>query len=332
MNKKNVVILGGAGFIGSHLCDRLVTEDVNIVCVDNFITSSEQNIEHLLRLPNFKFIRHDINEPLVLEKFPELKNLQLDVFGVQEIYNLACPTSVKNFDKYKEQTMLTNSVGLKNALDLAVKYKAKFLQASSSVVYGISEKPDYVVEKFHGPSDQLDPRACYDEGKRFAETMCEVYREKLGIDTKIVRIFRTYGPRMLLNDGQMIPDFILSAIEGRDIVIFGDKKFRTSLCYVSDIVEGLINIMDLAMIGAVNLGSPEIVTLTKVAELINKIVATKSKIIYEDRLLFMRELAFPNIQKAKDELGWIPLITLEDGLRRTIEYTKAHKPLVGFGG
>ncbi|MFH0814970.1 MAG: NAD-dependent epimerase/dehydratase family protein [Candidatus Falkowbacteria bacterium] len=332
MNKKNIVIFGGAGFIGSHLCDRLVTEDVNIICVDNFITSSEQNIEHLLRLPNFKFIRHDIVEPLELEKLPELKTLQLDVFGVQEVYNLACPTSVKNFDKYKEQTILANSVGLKNALDLAVKYKAKFLQASSSVVYGISEKPDYVVEKFRGPSDQLDPRACYDEGKRFAETMCDVYREKIGVDAKIVRIFRTYGPRMPLNDGQMIPDFILSAIENKDIAIFGDKKFRTSLCYVSDIVEGLINIMDLAISGAVNLGSPEVVTLTKVAELIKKITEATSKIVYEERLLFMRELAFPNIQKAKDELGWIPLITLEDGLRRTIEYTKARKPLVGFGG
>jgi UDP-glucuronate decarboxylase len=331
MNKKNILVLGGAGFIGSHLCDRLVNEDVNVICVDNFITSSEQNIGHLLRLPNFKFVRQDINEPLDLEARQDLADLQLNVFGIQEIYNLACPTSVKKFNDFKEETVKTNSLGMKTALDLAVKYKAKFLQASSSVVYGISERPEYVEETFLGALNQLDARACYDEGKRFAETMCEVYREKYNVPTKIVRIFRTYGPRMPLDDGQMIPDFIASALEAKQMVIFGNKKFRTSLCYVSDVVEAMVNIMDAAFVGVMNIGSPEVVTLTKVAEMIQKIAETKVEIAYEEKLLFMRELAFPNIKKAKEEIGWLPLVSLEDGLRRTIEYTKAHRPLVEFG-
>ena len=179
--------------------------------------------------------------------------------------------------------------------------------------------------------NQLDARACYDEGKLFAETMCEVYREKYNVPTKIVRIFRTYGPRMPLDDGQMIPDFIASALEAKQMVIFGNKKFRTSLCYVSDVVEAMVNIMDAAFVGVMNIGSPEVVTLTKVAEMIQKIAETKVEIAYEEKLLFMRELAFPNIKKAKEEIGWLPLVSLEDGLRRTIEYTKAHRPLVEFG-
>jgi UDP-glucuronate decarboxylase len=256
--------------------------------------------------------------------------LQLNVFGIQEVYNLACPTSVKNFDKLKEETIAANSVGMKNALDIAVKYKAKFLQASSSVVYGISEDPDYVEESYVGRIDQLDQRACYDEGKRFAETICNVCREKYGVEIKIARIFRTYGPRMPLNDGQMIPDFISSALDGGQMVIYGTKKFRTSLCYVSDIVEGLVGLMESPFAGVINIGAAEVVTLTNVAEMIQKIVGVKSKIVYDEKLLFMRELAFPNIKKIKEEIGWLPLVSLEDGLRRTVEYARAHKPLVEF--
>jgi len=333
MQKKNILVLGGAGFIGSNLCERLVAENVNVICVDNFITSQEQNINHLLKQPNFEFLKHDINESLDLEKARELKNFQLPVFGIQEVYNLACPTTVQHFEKLKLETIRANSMGMYNSLELAVKYKSKFLQASSSVVYGEADKAEkYVEEKFQGPLNQLDPRACYDEGKRFAETMVEVYKGRNKLDVKIARIFRTYGPKMPLGDGQMIPDFILNSLEGKDMEIFGDTKFKTTLCYVTDIVEALIKLMDSDVSEPINLGGTEILTWKQIAEKTKEITGSKSKVTHHDEKLFMRELPFPNIQKAKDELGWIPLIGLADGLKKTIDYMQAHKSLVGFSG
>ncbi len=324
-----MLVLGGAGFLGAHLCERLL-QDSNVICVDNFSSSSENNINHLLRASNFKFVRTDISEPIDLESNKDLAAFQLNVFGIKEIYNMACPMSVKNFEKFKKQTILANTTGLINSLELAVKYQAKFLQASSSVVYGQTEKDSFVKEDYRGINDMLDPRACYDQGKRYAETIVQVYREVHKIDTRIVRIFRTYGPRMLLDDGQMIPDFILNALEDKDLTVYGTKEFRTSLCYVSDVIEACINVMNAPIVDPVNVGSSDVYKLTDVIDKIIELTGSKSKVKFEKEKLFMRELALPDITKIREAIGWIPVITLEDGLRKTIDFTKAHKDLLNF--
>ncbi len=333
---KNILVLGGAGFIGSHLCDRLVNSGQNVICVDNFVSSNQENINHLLQEFNFELIKHDLAEPLDnLEELEDVSKFQINVYGIQEIYNLACPTSVKNFEKHKIQTIEANSVVMKNSLDLAVKYKAKFMQFSSSVVYGdvpksTLNKPIYVEEKYRGAMDHLEPRSCYDQGKKYAETIVDVYHDQFNIDTKVVRIFRTYGPRMLLQDGQMIPDFIVNALENKNLEIFGDEKFITSLCYVSDIVEGVIKLMDSPMNEPVNMGGTQVHKLMDVSNEIVKLTESSSSVKFKERLLFMRELGYPDISKIKKAIGWFPIVSLEDGLKRTIEFTKASKSLVRF--
>jgi UDP-glucuronate decarboxylase len=328
---KIVAVFGGAGFIGSHLCERLLETGCNVICVDNFSSSGQNNISHLLRLPNFEFIRHDITEPIDFEAIEDLHKFQVNVFGISEVYNLAVPTSIKNFEKFKMQTCLANFLGTKNTLDLAVKYKAKYMQFSSQVVYGNFEKGDYVEENFvEGINNQLDPRACYDEGKRYAETLVDVYRETHNLDTKILRIFRTYGPRMLLDDGQMIPDFIVNALDAKTLMIHGDESFRTSLVYVSDVVEAALKLIDTDSHGPFNVGNPEIHQIINVAKKVVEMTGSASTIEYGEKLLFLREGAFPNISKIKDEIGWFPLVTLEEGLQKTIEYTQAHKDLLVF--
>lgn len=327
--RKNVLVIGGAGFIGSHLCERLL-HDSNVICLDNFISSGEGNINHLLKSPNFKFVRADINEKIDLESIKELELFQIKVFGIKEVYNLACPTSVKNFVKVKKETVLSNTVGLINALELAVKYQAKFLQASSSVVYGAVERGVFVKEDYRGLTDMLDSRACYDEGKRYAESVVRTYQEVHNLDARIIRIFRTYGPRMLLQDGQMLPDFILNALENKDLTIHGNKDFQTSLCFVSDVVEACVKIMDSAVTDPVNVGSTDVYVLADVAEKIIEMIGSKSKVKFEKAQLFMRELALPDITKLRDAIGWLPIVTLEEGLRKTIDYTKAHKNLLTF--
>jgi len=270
-----------------------------------------------------------------LEELEDVAKFQINVYGIQEIYNLACPTSVKNFEKHKIPTIEANSVVMKNALDLAVKYKSKFMQFSSSVVYGdvpksTLNKPIYVEEDYRGQMDHLEPRSCYDQGKKYAETIVDVYHDQFNIDTKIVRIFRTYGPRMLLQDGQMIPDFIVNALENKNLEIFGDEKFITSLCYVSDIVEGVIKLMDSPINEAVNMGGTQVHKLYDVANKIIELTESSSSVKFKDRLLFMRELGYPDISKIKKAIGWFPIVSLEDGLKRTIEFTKASKSLVRF--
>lgn len=327
-SQKNILVLGGAGFLGGHLCERLLLSGANVICIDNFSTSGENNINHLLRQPRFEFIKHDLAEKIDLESIPDLAKFKVNVFGIQEIYNLACPTSVKNFEKLKKETVLANSTVLINGLELAVKYKAKFMHFSSSVVYGEVKRGKYIAEDYRGVSDMLDPRACYDEGKRYAESIVETYREKHKLDTKIVRVFRTYGPRMLLNDGQMIPDFIVNALDNKDLVIFGTNKFQTSLCYASDIIEGCIKLMDSGVSDPVNFGNPEVYKIEDVAEKIIELTGSTSKIVFDEAKLFMRELALPDISKAKEAIGWFPIVSLEEGLKKTIDYTRAHKDLL----
>ncbi|MDD4994877.1 MAG: GDP-mannose 4,6-dehydratase [Patescibacteria group bacterium] len=329
--KKNVLVTGGAGFIGSHLCESLLDE-AKVICIDNFVTSSESNIDRLMQNPDFEFLRLDTNEPFDLESFPELERFKLRFQGIQEVYHLACPTSAKRFDEFKLQTALSNSVGTRHALDIAVKYKAKFLFTSSSVIYG-GRKEEHLSfrEDEIGGVSTISPRACYDEGKRFAEAMVATYSQVFGIDAKIARIFRTYGPRMKLFDGQMIPDFITDALDGKELVIYGDESFKTSLCFVSDIVDGLKRLMQApADIGPVNLGSDQDFLLADVAKKIIAMVNSSSEIKHEPPLLFMTELGLPDITKAKERLDWIPLVRLEEGLQKTIDFSRVQKGLVGI--
>jgi len=314
-------VTGGAGFIGSHLCEKLL-EDSRVICIDNFLTSDVSNIETILKNPDFEFIKHDINEPVDFEKFPELARWQVGVKGVAEIYHLACPTSAKKFDSLRIQTLLANSVGMRNALDLAVAFKAKFLQASTSVVYGPrpSDNTKFTEDRL-GITNHLSPRGCYDEGKKFAEAAAYTYGSVYGLDVRVARIFRTYGPRQRLNDGEMVPDFVIDALDGRDLVIYGNENFRTSLLYVSDAVDGLIRLMRAPKNpGPVNLGSDVDVKLADVADMIIKMTGSGSKVAYEPPLLFMTELGLPDTRRAADELGWIPLVRLEDGIKKSIEY------------
>lgn len=330
--RKNVLVSGGAGFIGSHLCEALLNEGANVICLDNFITSQESNIDHLLRHPSFEFIKHDATLPFDPEAYPELARFRVKFQGIQEIYNLACPTSPKKFELYRMQTLYTNSVAVRMMLDLAVRYKARVVHASSSVVYGPRPTDGHkFVETEHGLCDLLSPRACYDEGKRWAETICATYKQVHTIDVRIARIFRTYGPRMPLYDGQMIPDFITNALDGKDLEIFGDETFRTSLVYVSDVVDGLRKMMNVAQDpGVINLGSDVDMPLVDVATRILEMTGSASTIKYSGKLLFMTELGLPDLNKARETLGWIPLITLDDGLKRSIDYTISHKSLLGF--
>ena len=328
--RKNVLVLGGAGFIGSHLCDRLVAKS-KVICVDNFISGRRENIEHLLQNENFLFINEDVNNLFDLEKFKELEKFQVKIQGIQEIYNLACPTAPKDFIQNTVVTAWTNSIGTIRALDLAVRYKAKLLHFSSSVVYGprIDSEPIQKESKFY-PSTPLTPRACYDEGKRFAETLVYTYRQFYGIDAKILRIFTTYGPRMPLFVGHMIPDFIVAALDNKPLIIYGDANFTTTLCYINDVIDASLKMMASKENGAFNIGSPEEYKISEIAQQIIKMNKSKSEIQYADPLLFMSRLGIPDITLAKEKLQWFPIMTLAQGLEETVLYGKAHRVMIDW--
>lgn len=327
--KKNVLVTGGAGFIGSHLCESLLKE-AKVVCMDNLISGSLQNIDHLLKYPDFVFLKHDVNEPIEFVKWPELEKFKVQFQGIQEIYHLACPTSPKDFEKYRLDTLKTNSIGTMHVLDLAAKWNAKVLLASSSVVYGdTGNAGKYVAEDYIGPADHFSPRAPYDEGKRFAETALHTCRQVYGIEIRIARIFRTYGPRLKLGIGEMMPDFIVQALEGKPLSIYGNKEFKTSLCYITDTVDGLLKLMNNPVdLGPVNIGSDEECDLVKVAAQIIEMTGSKSKVTFAAPLNFMRPQPLPDIRRAKNELSWFPITRLEDGLKAMIEYTRAKKSLL----
>jgi len=331
-DKKNILVAGGAGFIGSHLCHELVKEN-KVICVDNFITGSERNIDHLLANPNFIFINHDLSQPLDLAALPDLKKFKVEFQGLQEIYNLACPMSPRRFLDNRLATLLANSYAVKNLLDLGVKYSARFLQFSSSVVYGNRQQTDrgrQIKEVELGAVDQLSPRSCYDEGKRFAETLVSNYRSIYNLDARIIRLFRVYGPRMEADDDQMIPDYINSALDNRDIVINGGESFSSSFCFITDVLDAVEKLMASDQAGPINVGSDVDVNLTNLAEIIIRETGSQSKIVYGEDKLFVSELALPDVHIAKNELGWMPVVTLENGLKKTIFDIKAHKRLQGF--
>ena len=332
-DKKNVLVTGGAGFIGSHLCDELV-KDCKVICIDDFSSGSESNIDHLLPNQDFVFISYDMTQPIDLEALPELKKFKVAFQGIQEVYNLACPMSARDFTDNKIKTLLANSVAVKNALDIAVKYQAKFLHFSSSVVYGprTLDNKLKVREESLGLVDQLSDRSCYDEGKRFSETMVFNYRQVYKIDAKIIRVFRTYGPRMALNDDQMIPDFIFNALNGDDLVIFGDENFSSSFCYVEDVIDASIKMMDSSLSGPLNIGSDVDVKISDIAKMIIEETKSSSKIKYADKKLFMSELPLSDIFKARNDLSWMPVVTLRNGIKKTIFDLEVKKQLKGFHG
>ncbi len=328
--KKTVLVTGGAGFIGSLLCEQLIKTGSRVICLDNFTTGHVRNIESLLRSPDFQFLKLDINQPINLESFVELQPFNIPFVGIQEIYHLAVPTAVKKFEEFRLQTLLANSVGTKNVLDLAVKYKAKVVFTSAAVVYGPRRADSSVfTETDLGLLDHLNPRACYNEGKRFAETMCQTYADVQGLDIKIARIFRTYGPRMPLFNGHQVPDFILHALDNEDIVISGDENSLTSLAYVTDITDGLIRLMQAEPgLGPVNLGSDIDIKMSDIATQIIALAGSTSKIVYEPAPPYLVAMGLPNLTKAKEKLGWLPLVRFADGLAKTIDYIRANKVLL----
>lgn len=322
-DEKNILVIGGAGFIGSFLCEELIKKN-NVICIDNFITSSLENIRLLIQFPNFEFIKHDINEPIELDSLPELKKFKVDVHGIQEIYNLACPTVQKDYKKLAVETVLTNSLGVKNSLDLALQYQARYLFTSTSSVYG--ECGDQVIkEDIICPLDFLAPRSAYNEGKRFAEMMIRKFGEHLQLKTRVARIFSTYGPRMITKDARLIPDFINQALKNETIIIEGDKDSKITYLYVQDLVEGLIKLMNFERNAIVNFSSAEEVMLEDIAKTIIKLTNSKSKIKFENPPEYLKRISKADISFAKEKLGWFPLISLEEGLRRTIDYLKASK-------
>jgi UDP-glucuronate decarboxylase len=308
MKDKRILVTGGAGFLGSHLCDRLVAEGADVLCLDNFFTGSKKNIEHLMGHKNFEIIRHDLVEPLLLE--------------VDQIYNLACPASPIHYQYNPVKTVKTNVMGTINMLGLAKRVKARILQASTSEVYGDPKKHPQK-ETYWGNVNCIGPRSCYDEGKRVAETLMIDYHRQNGVDIRIVRIFNTYGPRMAVSDGRVVSNFIIQALAGDPITIYGDGAQTRSFCYVSDMVEGMIRMMNCeGFIGPVNLGNPNEFSIKELAELVLEITGSKSKMDNKPLPENDPTQRQPDISLAREKLNWRPTIQLREGLEETIEYFK----------
>lgn len=306
------IVTGGAGFIGSHLCERLLKSGYEVICIDNFITGDRSNIDEFLDNDNFRLIEHDITQPLTPE--------ELDFHGVKEIFNLACPASPVDYQNIPLETLWVSAAGTKNMLDLAVELKAKFLHTSTSEVYGDPlEHPQK--ESYWGNVNCLGPRSCYDEGKRFAESLVVNYAEKFGLSTKIVRIFNTYGPKMRAHDGRVIPNFITQALSGDSITIYGDGYQTRSFCYVSDMVDGIIAMMSKdRFVGPVNLGNPEEYSIKALAEKIVELTDSKSKISYKDLPQDDPKVRRPDITLARKKLEFEPKIEFDEGLKKTITW------------
>jgi len=325
-DKPNIIVSGAAGFIGTNLCQQLVTQN-HVIAIDNFITGKESNIDLLLQNPNFEFIRHDITQPLDLENFPELKKFQVAVQGIQAIYNLACPTSPKDHEQYALEIIGANSSSVKNMLDLAVQYQSIFIHTSSQHVYGHALDTKPIKEDYLGLVNPIDSRSAYDEGKRFAETIVANYQRKFKINTKIARVFTTFGPKMAIKEGRAVPDFILHALNNKDLIIYGNEQTENTFCYIDDIIDGLVKLAKSDLAGPINLGHYEKHALKDVAELIIKMTGSKSKIIYQDPDWHAASYNIPDITMAKESLGWFPLIDLEEGLKKTIEFMQTNMRL-----
>lgn len=310
MIRKKILVTGGAGFVGSHLCERLLKEGHEVYCLDNFFTGQKQNIIHLFDQPYFELIRHDVIVPFLIE--------------VDEIYNLACPASPIHYQYNPIKTMKTSVMGAINMLGLAKRVNAKILQASTSEVYGnplVHPQP----ENYWGNVNPIGERSCYDEGKRAAETLFSDYHKQNNVKIKIVRIFNTYGPRMHPNDGRVVSNFIVQALKNQDITVYGEGQQTRSFQYIDDLVDGLIKMMASpdTITGPVNIGNPHEFTILELAEKVIQLTASKSKIIYEPLPSDDPMMRKPEISIAKKELGWSPSIDLDEGLEKTIAFFKS---------
>ncbi len=306
-HQKRILITGGAGFLGSHLCDRLTEEGHDVLCLDNFFTGTKRNISHLTGRPNFECIRHDLVHPIFLE--------------VDEIYNLACPASPIHYQYNPVKTVKTSVMGAINMLGVAKRVKAKILQASTSEIYGNpTVHPQH--EAYWGNVNTIGPRSCYDEGKRCAETLFFDYHRQNKVNIRVVRIFNTYGPRMHPNDGRVVSNFIVQALTHRDITVYGDGSQTRSFCYVDDLIEGLVRMMNGpdAFVGPVNLGNPSEFSMLDLAKMIVGLTGSRSKMIFKTLPQDDPLQRQPDISLAKEKLQWEPRVDLEQGLKKTIEY------------
>ena len=303
-----ILVTGGAGFLGSNLCDRLLADGHEVICIDNFFTGRKTNVAHLIGNPNFELVRHDVIDPFKFE--------------VDQIYNLACPASPPHYQYNAIKTVKTSVMGAINCLGLAKRTHARVFQASTSEVYGdpaIHPQP----ESYWGNVNPIGIRSCYDEGKRVAETLFMDYHRQNGVDIRIVRIFNTYGPRMHPNDGRVVSNFIVQALKGEDITIYGDGQQSRSFCYVDDLIEGFVRLMkQTETIGPVNIGNPGEFTMLQLAEITLKLIGGKSKIVYKPLPSDDPRQRRPDITLAKKYLNWEPTVPLEEGLKRTIAYFK----------
>jgi UDP-glucuronate decarboxylase len=304
-----ILVTGGAGFIGSFLCERLLARGDEVLCVDNFFTGRKQNVEHLLGNRRFELIRHDVTEPILLE--------------VDQIYNFACPASPVHYQYNPVKTVKTSVLGTLNMLGLAKRVRARLIQASTSEVYGDPHVHPQR-EDYWGNVNPIGPRACYDEGKRVAETLCFDYHRQNGVDIRVVRIFNTYGPRMLADDGRVVSNFVVQALRGEDLTLYGDGQQTRSFCYVDDLVTGIVAMMDQdATVGPVNLGNPNEFTIRELAELVIELTGSASKIVSRPLPQDDPTRRQPDITRARTHLGWEPAVQLRDGLVKTVAYFEA---------
>jgi UDP-glucuronate decarboxylase len=305
--RRRVLVTGGAGFLGSHLCERLLADGHDVLCVDNLFTGTKDNIDHLRQNPRFEFLRHDVTFPLYVE--------------VDQIYNLACPASPIHYQHDPVQTTKTSVHGAINMLGLAKRLEAPILQASTSEVYG-DPAVHPQTEDYRGDVNPIGPRSCYDEGKRCAETLFFDYRRQHGLNIKVARIFNTYGPRMHWNDGRVVSNFVVQALTGKPITIYGDGQQTRSFCYVDDLIDGLVRLMDTRddFTGPVNLGNPNEFTMRELAEEVLRLTGSKSELVQEPLPPDDPRKRQPDISLAKRELGWQPRVELAEGLERTIAF------------
>jgi len=306
MKAKRILVTGGAGFLGSHLCEKLVGQGHDVICLDNYFTGRKKNVEHLMDCHNFELMRHDVAFPMYVE--------------VDQIYNLACPASPVHYQYNAVKTIKTSVMGAINALGLAKRVRARVLQASTSEVYGDPhEHPQK--ETYWGHVNPIGVRSCYDEGKRVAETLFFDYHRQNKVDIRVMRIFNTYGPRMHPNDGRVVSNFIVQALKGNDITIYGDGSQTRSFCYADDLIDGMMRLMNTEDItGPVNIGNPGEFTIKQLAEEVIALTGSKSKIIYQPLPSDDPKQRRPDITLAKEKLGWEPKVPLKDGLVKTIEY------------
>jgi len=305
--RKRVLVTGGAGFLGSHICERLIEQGHDVLCLDNFYTGTKDNISHLIGKPYFELLRHDVTFPIYLE--------------VDEIYNMACPASPIHYQRDPVQTTKTSVHGAINMLGLAKRVGARILQASTSEVYGDPEVHPQT-EDYRGCVNTIGPRACYDEGKRCAETLFFDYYRQHNLPIRVARIFNTYGPRMHPDDGRVVSNFIVQALQGHPITLYGDGGQTRSFCYVDDLVEGLMRLMACDVTGPINIGNPREMTIRELAEMVVKMTGSKSEIVFRPLPADDPMQRQPNITLAKKHLDWEPKIKLENGLEKTIAYFK----------